>query len=213
MRIIDKTGKDYYDGTLLSMYREVDLLLVRNQKSTPIDSSKGPRWWSWQDWDWGDLNKEYPFGQQRFGQVRRDPNNFKCVDYDYLYFIGFCGNVYPVFRRDNEYDYIDELNLSQTLFEKYKSPPKIFQNHWQVMMEEMNCPVFVCNCLEQTIYWGEHLEGYQFYKVMNHYQAAQSIYQWLSNKNNPEKPIPSLSNNDMIEIHGFDLKKSFRHRK
>jgi hypothetical protein len=36
---------------------------------------------------------------------------------------------------------------------------------------------------------------------------------YLSNQAAPEKPIPAISNSDMIEAKGFDLKNSFRKAK
>ena len=54
------------------------------------------------------------------------------------------------------------------------------------------------------------LRVYQFFKIMDAYTCFQEIAMFMSNMANPEKPIPQISNNDMIQAKGFDLKYSFR---
>jgi hypothetical protein len=57
------------------------------------------------------------------------------------------------------------------------------------------------------------LASINFQKVIPPYQAYQSLRMWLSNKAMPNKPIPEISNKDMIVAKGFDLKTSFRNPK
>ncbi len=59
----------------------------------------------------------------------------------------------------------------------------------------------------------ERLSSYEFYRVFPPPQAFQEIQMYLSNLAWPNKPIPKISNNDLIEAKGFDLKTSFRKEK
>ncbi len=55
------------------------------------------------------------------------------------------------------------------------------------------------------------LKDFEFYKVVDTQQAFQEIWQYISGilgLNNPHVPVPD--NDTMIQIKGFDLKKSFR---
>lgn len=42
------------------------------------------------------------------------------------------------------------------------------------------------------------------------YQAYQELQMWLANKASPEKPIPAIADEIMIEAKGFDKRYSFR---
>lgn len=54
------------------------------------------------------------------------------------------------------------------------------------------------------------ISGFGFQQVFNPYLAYLEIEKWLSNVAAPPRPIPEISNNDLIEAKGFDLKTSFR---
>lgn len=57
------------------------------------------------------------------------------------------------------------------------------------------------------------LSDYNLAKIIPPYQAYQEIRMWLSNVAWPNKPIPEVSDKDMIVAKGFDLKTSFRKQK
>mgnify|MGYP005841429283 CR=1 FL=1 len=61
MRIIDTRGKDYYDGVMFSLFHGDDLLFVREEEIVYVNR-KDVRWGSWGTWDWDNLIKDWPFG-------------------------------------------------------------------------------------------------------------------------------------------------------
>lgn len=62
----------------------------------------------------------------------------------------------------------------------------------------------------QKIVWNASLRDFDFMRIKDPYTAFQEISMYLGNMAFPNKPIPKISNNDMIEAKGFDLKHSFR---
>jgi hypothetical protein len=64
-----------------------------------------------------------------------------------------------------------------------------------------------------TVTINDRLNKYGFASVMPPPQAFQELQMYLSNLAYPNKPVPEISNNDMIEAKGFDLKYSFRKEK
>lgn len=67
-----------------------------------------------------------------------------------------------------------------------------------------NTPIFIDNKINAK------LEDLEFYRVFDPYTAFQEIQMFFGRLRSPEKPIPEISNPDMIEAKGFDLKSSFR---
>lgn len=70
-----------------------------------------------------------------------------------------------------------------------------------------NCIYLAVNDSELTQY--PRLENYQFGKVRTPQQAFYEIHRVLSNKAQPVRPIPAVSDKTLAEIKGFD-KWSFR---
>lgn len=54
------------------------------------------------------------------------------------------------------------------------------------------------------------LREYQFIKVKDPFTAFQELSAWIGNLANLREVIPPISNSDMIQSKGFDLKTSFR---
>lgn len=54
------------------------------------------------------------------------------------------------------------------------------------------------------------LDDYEFYRVVDPYTAFQGIQMFFGKLRSPEKPIPEVSDADMLEAKGFDPKWSFR---
>lgn len=67
-----------------------------------------------------------------------------------------------------------------------------------------NTPVFVDNVLNAR------LKGLEFYRVFDPYTAFQEIQMFFGRLRSPEKPIPKISDADMLVAKGFDPKYSFR---
>lgn len=69
---------------------------------------------------------------------------------------------------------------------------------------EHNSPVIVGNTVNGC------LKDVQFFKVVDPYTAYQEIQMFMCKLKSPEKPIPKVSDEDMLEAKGFDPKWSFR---
>ena len=54
------------------------------------------------------------------------------------------------------------------------------------------------------------LKRFNFAKVLDPYTAYQELQMYVANMAMPNKPIPEISDKDMLEIKGFDPKWSFR---
>lgn len=72
---------------------------------------------------------------------------------------------------------------------------------------------------ENVPIWASHSNGmilnprlanYSFQKAVPPPQAYQQLRMWVSNQAMPEKPLPTVSNSDLIEAKGYNLKTSFR---
>ena len=99
------------------------------------------------------------------------------------------------------------------------------ENRYEKVFHDHNSPIFLTNCNKHTgLFDVKHfgtvtifnpcLKDIEFYKVFDPYRAFQEIAMYLGGvlgMGNP--PVPSVSNDDLIEAKGFDLKKSFRKEK
>lgn len=68
------------------------------------------------------------------------------------------------------------------------------------------CPIFVKS---RTIVLNEQLKQFEFFRVVDTYQAFQEIAAYLGGVAQPERQIPKIADEDMVGIKGFD-KWSFR---
>lgn len=228
MRIFDARGKDYYDGVMYSTFHgDEETLFIREEKEIKGDSRKCD--WNWGKWEWGNVIKEWPFGgtfsYRPFGRTEEDVE-------EELFYLGFCGRVYPVVRMTTyktkihhtiglrervvdkiEYIYepLDRYSKSvKKMFESFKNPPQAFLDKWLEMMKENRSPVFIASYKTDIITWNVHLEEFQFPKIVDAWEAGKSVYQFLSNLGRIELEIPEESDVEKAERHGFDKKKSFR---
>jgi hypothetical protein len=82
------------------------------------------------------------------------------------------------------------------------------------MFVEKKTPVFVARYKYRDhwmiIYNDCDLKRFGFFRLFNPQQAYQEINMFYSNIARPMKPIPKLSDETLIEVHGFDKKTSFR---
>ena len=119
MRIIDKRGKDYYDGTLLSLYHDSDLLFIRPDKTHYYKINEYSKTAGWEyrgNWNWGTLKESYPFGNA-YG-FREVNDTYRTPYKEYIEFIGFCGVVYPLIKR-----YTTNKDGTLTITYRYESIP------------------------------------------------------------------------------------------
>jgi hypothetical protein len=62
---------------------------------------------------------------------------------------------------------------------------------------------------KSTIIWDQTLGQYDVFRIMDAYTAYQEATMFMGNLAAPEKPIPQMSDEDMVGIKGFD-RFSFR---
>jgi hypothetical protein len=105
------------------------------------------------------------------------------------------------------------------------------KDNYKKRFEEHNCPIFVGTLTEnnrEVVYHtnalnqpdptnkGKYfnvtrtLKDVEFFRIFDPYQAFQELTMYLSNIAEPRKPIPHISDEDMVSIKGFDDKTSFR---
>lgn len=142
--------------------------------------------------------------------------------------IGFCGEYFPfVTHFDSsgtgpriityKAEVIDKYHIDHLKFYKawlrkesplFRELPRLFNSFFS-----RKCPIFQIGrhwCDGCRVYLNPNLSLLEFQKVYPPFQAYQKIRMFLGSFAEPEKPLPKISNNDMIESKGFDLKSSFR---
>lgn len=77
---------------------------------------------------------------------------------------------------------------------------------------EHHSPIFIVKNGSQLVI-NASLKQYEFYKKFDSYTAFQELQMFLGNQASPEKPIPHVSDRDLMEGKGFDYKWSFRKEK
>lgn len=154
-------------------------------------------------------------------------------------FLAFCGTEYNIFRTSNgEYiysieEFIEKVDPKKELYftKSYGNSSTYYESLGRENLTEyfkpkstninelLNCPVLVyyptitCALSLYGYYINQRLLDLQFNKAIPPMECYQTVYNWIS-AHKPEAPIPN-SPNDMnrLESKGFDVKKSFRHRK
>lgn len=114
-----------------------------------------------------------------------------------------------------------------------KKRSDMYRNYWSLGCRQQNFKEFFDKCEEKKErykeYFLEHpvfvvknrdrhryieynacLKDFNFVRQVDVFTAYQQIQMHISNIAVPQKPIPEISNSDMIEAKGFDLKFSFR---
>ena len=99
----------------------------------------------------------------------------------------------------------EQVDSFKEVFEKYRAPALVFEETLKYH------PTLPHRRYHLVI--NPKLAAYGFQKLFPPYQAYQEVRMWLSNLTSLECPIPPISNSDMIEAKGFDLKSSFRKEK
>jgi hypothetical protein len=88
-----------------------------------------------------------------------------------------------------------------------------WNNRAKQFCESRKCPAILFESdgsLDRIIVHNPILKSVDFIKAVDPFTAFQELSMWLGNFANNEDKIPPISNSDMIESKGFDLKTSFR---
>lgn len=91
------------------------------------------------------------------------------------------------------------------------------KHKFEYLFEQYDTPIFVTSpgwympsVNGYTLTTNVNLEEYEFYRVLNIHNAYRELLMYINNKAQPERPIPEVSNSDMIITKGFHPKYSFR---
>lgn len=103
--------------------------------------------------------------------------------------------------RSHGMGYSGNRKTFETFFKKINEFPN---EKVEKFLIENNTPIFV-NCTLNP-----SLKKWEFYRVIDPYTAFQEIQMFFGRLRTPEKPIPYVSDADMLEAKGFDPKWSFR---
>jgi hypothetical protein len=158
-----------------------------------------------------------------------------------LYKIGFCGKIYPavlsrstheIFYTFDEKFYSRFKELESNYLHRYSSSrirklniewrvnairdslnKILYSNHKSHIFEKHHTPCFI-EYPDDRIEINPKLSNIKFYRKFSVEQTFQEIEMYLFGVlSNNENKIPPVSNRDMIQAKGFDLKYSFRKSK
>jgi hypothetical protein len=211
---IKSSFRDYYDKC--QFFGTDDQLYVRNLKEVtdvPLMYSCDSRWsptYGYRKITIGFCGKVY-MGYQFYNPSKLgDYSKFLYASEDIKDYYGYKGWEWPkssFYNKSYEekYDIISKLDLSEW-FRKYHTP------------------IMICDTSKSGVrgigklrrYYTENittingcLQNYNFQTVFDPQQTYQEISMFLGNMASPEKPIPKISDEIMLEAKGFN-KYSFR---
>ena len=205
--------QDYYDG-LCKSYSDDDLVYIR--KSSEIYEEKQTRR---QVKEVTELSKLYNSTNDQFN-AKYDLRNYRREGN----FFFICGKVYPIveFSYYNfnkplektsygknllgcELTYEGEYRKDYTLiFPPYEDTLKLNEKYW--------CPIlrFAYKNKELKIEFNPTLKKYDFQKYLQPFDIYQALSYYLGNILVYREIMPTPTNTQKIQMHGFDVKKSFR---
>ncbi len=137
---------------------------------------------------------EHDFKQREVESYRSKPRRWRFAD-----------NWPMEQRRENFEDFFDAYATKQSAFGQ--------------MFVDNRCPIFVASTRwdisnpksrrEYKIVYNECLKELEFFRVFDTFTAYQELQMYFGALAQPNKPIPGMSDKDMVSIKGFD-KWSFR---
>lgn len=104
---------------------------------------------------------------------------------------------------------------SQRGAEKWFDEAEVRRDAHEALFHKLGAPVFIfgrsnVESNKLVFHVNAKLSDVHFEHVIGPAQAYQELSMWLASQAHPNPPIPTCSNEDMIEAKGFDLKTSFR---
>ncbi|MHA1839442.1 MAG: hypothetical protein ACTSYO_05750 [Candidatus Ranarchaeia archaeon] len=102
----------------------------------------------------------------------------------------------------------NHIGASHYEFKRYFDKRKEERDKYKDFFIENHTPLFVVR--GNGVFLNEQLKEYEFYKVMDPYTAYQELQMYWGSMAVPIKPIPKISDADMLQAKGFDPKFSFR---
>lgn len=112
--------------------------------------------------------------------------------------------------------YVSYLSLNRKVLVEFFKEVEQKQGDYIEWFLKSRSPIFIAHIrdyFESKIVYNCSLKQFKFYRVFDSYSAFQEISMWLGNLAVPLKPIPVVSDKDMIVAKSFDIKTSFRQDK
>lgn len=114
-------------------------------------------------------------------------------------------------------DWYDDHGRLKAFFEGQGQGPSIAERSMPrvelflaQLAEDYKAPIVTHHRDRNIIRINDRLDRYDFVRAIDPYTAYQEIMMFISNIALPEKPIPDVSDADMIIAKGFDPRYSFR---
>ena len=222
MRIID-TRRDYYDS-IQGFGQDRTLVYVRKEEDTEYHDKR----WPFPEWVWysrsvraydidvyviGFCGKIYPLID--LGCYHTDDKRMLCYTLE-----EFDGHVEQKCKPDAVKLYYHTKDCYGGDVPGRKQVKKFFdecrqkQEAFLSMFESRRCPIFVALLNRRRhnkyqITYNDLLRPLEFYRVFDTYMAYQELAMFLGNMAWPNRPIPDVSDADLLAAKGFD-KYSFR---
>jgi hypothetical protein len=222
MRIVSKR-RDYYD-CIQASGQDRSLLYVRDEEEVELSGFPFPRCsengtLTLRTHIIGFCGKIYPcLGVsywQNSEQGHIEAKCFKLEDVDRFVEKHFDEKQVEIYRGGSKrYRFAyHRMTNSRTWLKHFFDDCAKKQNDFGKYFQEKRCPVFVANYHDYNncqIVYNALLRPYEFYRVFDPPTAFQEISMFLGNMAQPGRPMKQLTNDEMIESKGFDLKFSFR---
>lgn len=232
LRIISATH-DYYDG-LMSMDQDRETLYLRKRVETKelpkVEVPDFPKFhmasYRYREWPHtiesidhcmvGFCNKVYPIVRiwldKNFEQ--RIVSCFNLEEVEDFFENHFSTDELAVYKSKGKFKWCSRSWLYRCVrkeWVQFFDECKQKQDSFEHLFDKHQSPIFSYR------EWGHRwslvvnpvLKNMEFYRLFPAYQAYQELVMYLCNQTNPEKPIPKVDDETLIEIKGFD-KYSFR---
>jgi hypothetical protein len=121
-------------------------------------------------------------------------------------------------RRPGLADFRWDRRQRRENFKEFFDASAAKQDAFTQLFLDNRCPIFVASTWwegdkrpprKYKIVFNECLKELEFFKLIDTYRAYQEVQMYLGAMAQPNKPIPAVSDKDMVSIKGFD-KWSFR---
>jgi len=117
------------------------------------------------------------------------------------------------YRREALADYFEKMNGAREDYEDFffeKRVPVFVVDFQKAAKYIPPKGKFGARWEDQSLILNAQLRDLDFVRIFDPYRAFQEINMFMSNMASPEKPIPHVSDRDLLEGKGFDPKWSFR---
>lgn len=229
MRIISDF-RDYYDS-LMGMGQDLDLQYLRHQKSEKFKGNFPKLDQNWPFTSYHGLNANYyivgfcgkVYAIIKLAKPHRTGPALKAT----------CLNLEEVdsfveehFKKDEIAAYRSNKYQRNWLRPKRRDFQRFFEavekarDKYSEIFLQHHTPIFVIDPQGwkeggtgrryPKITYNACLKAYDFVRIFDPYTAFQEIQMFLGGLASPEKPIPEVSDKDMLLAKGFDAKSSFR---